>query len=236
MVGRILEQMMEIDHFPESDRRAFHPVLIRKKPVLDRLIKASTARCVLFKPIADSHRILELMAPYPNHRAFWVHRRWRDVVNSVVNMWGDQWLHVMQDLVAGRGADVLGDWGWRHQGISDDCRETVERFVTPELNHFEATALFWYVRNRIYFDQGLDQRPDVMPVQYEALVTDPKREFARLCAFVDVLFDENAVADVHARSIHKDDSPVGHPGISQLCDEMLARLDGAWERHRGVDA
>ncbi len=225
MLGRILDEMMEIDHFPEGDPRAFFDeIRIRDGAVRDRLLSRSTAVCAVFKPICESHRVLELMADHPNSRAIWIFRHWKDVVNSVVNVkrWGDQRLHVIRDLPAG-----TGDWGWRHEGISDECRADVTPFVRPDLTYPEAVALFWYVRNRIYFDQQLDRRTDVLPVKYEELVTQPQTEFKRICEFLGAAFQPEAVATIHARSINKEACPVQHTGITQLCDDMYERLEQA---------
>ena len=195
MTGRILDRMMEVDHFPEGDRRAFHRYRIRDKQTRDRLLAESDARCIVFKPIVDSHLVLDIVADYAHSKALWVYRQWPDVVNSAVQVWGRHWLEVVQGIAAG-----TGDWGWRQERISDDCLRTVRELAGPDMTSWDAMAIFWYLRNRIYFDQKLDRRPEVMPVRYEALVTDPAPEFDRICAFLDVEFQPEAVAGVHARS------------------------------------
>jgi len=227
MVGRVLDRMMEVDHFPEGDRRAFHRYRIRDRQTRDKLRAESNARCVLFKPIADSHLVLDLMADHPPSRALWVYRRWPDVVNSAVKAWGGHWLEVMQGIAGG-----TGDWGWRQERISDDCLRTVRELVRPDMTPWDAMAIFWFLRNRIYFDQGLDHRRDVMLVRYEALVTDPPTAFERICAFLGIEFQPEAVASVHARSIRKAPCPVTNQDITGTCDALLSEMDETWERLR----
>lgn len=227
MTGRILDRMLEIDGFAETDRRAFRRFRIRGKDVRDRLIDSSDAKCVLFKPIVDSHVVLDLLAEHPGSKALWVYRRWRDVVNSAVQLWGDHWLTVMPDIIA-----RTGNWGWRQEGISDDCHRVIRTLWREGLTAWDAMAVFWYMRNRIYFDRHLDERADILPVQYEALVMEPAVEFRRLCDFLDVTFHPEAVATVFASSIGKAASPVTDPDISEHCDAMLARLDGVFEASR----
>jgi len=227
MTGMILDQMMEIDCFPESDRRAFHKARIRPANVIDRLIRDSDAACVIFKPICDSHRVLQLMAEHPPARALWVFRRWRDVVNSAVRMWAEHFKLVIGDLVERRR-----DWGWRHEGISPDCLEQVKRLYRPESTTDDCMALFWYLRNRIYFDQGLDQTPIVLPVRYESMVTEPVAEFGRICRFLNVPFQPQAVNSIHADSIGKNACSVTDPAIIALCDRIYEQLSQSWASRR----
>ncbi len=230
MTGKILGQLMEVDHFPETDRRAFRRVRIRGPEVRNRLIDASDAGCVVFKPIVDSHLLLDLMADHPGSKALWVYRHYADVANSAVIRWGEHFWKVIGDLAAG-----TGDWGWRQERISDDCRGVITELFSPDLNVWEASALFWYVRNRFYFDQGLDQHPDIMLIKYEALVEHPAEEFERICGFLGLEYQPEAVASVHARSIGKSRSRVEGAAVVRTCDEMLSRLDQAWEQSREGD-
>ncbi len=224
MLGRILGQSMEIDHFPETDRRAFRPILIRGAEVLNRLISESTARCVLFKPISDSQRIADLLGEHPGSKALWVYRQYSDVANSAVVLWGDHFLQVMQGIAEG-----TGDWGWREERISEDCRGVIQSLVKPGLNVWDASALFWYMRNRIFFDQELDKRRDILPVKYEALVQRPAEEFERIYRFMGVEFQPETVATVHPRSVGKSEVRVADPVVIRACDEMVSRLDVAAE-------
>ncbi len=232
MVGRILDRMMEVDHLPETDRRAFRAVRIRGGEVRRRLIDASDAHCIVFKPIADSQRLLDLMADHPGSKGIWIYRHYADVANSAVQMWGDHFWQVVNGIASG-----TGDWGWRAERVADDCLRVVRELVKPQLTPWDASAVFWYMRNRVYFDQAFDRHPAILPLKYEVLVRQPGEEFGRVCQFLGIELQADAVGSVHSRSVGKSQCRVQDEGVIRTCDEMLTRLDAAWERSRaGVAA
>jgi hypothetical protein len=134
---------------------------------------------------------------------------------------------VKPDIVAGRG-----DWGWRQEGISDECRREISGLCREDMTAWDATAVFWYMRNRIYFDQKLDRRADILPVWYEALVTEPAAQFRRFCDCLGVTFRPEVVATVFSSSIGRATCPVSDPDITERCDATSARLDETFEASR----
>ena len=68
--------------------------------------------------------------------------------------------------------------------------------MSPE----SAAALFWYLRNRLYFELGLDRRADVLLVSYGAMVADPAAEMGRICEFLDLPYRAELHAHVDARA------------------------------------
>ena len=90
-----------------------------------------------------------------------------------------------------------------------------------------AAALFWYIRNGLVFDLGLDRRPDVALVSYDALVADPEPRMRELCDILDLDWSPALAAHVRVRS---------SPGTARLdidrrvrerCGDLYVRLDEA---------
>ncbi len=226
MVQRTLDRLMEVDKFEETDERTFRDYRIAGKEVLDALIERSTAACVLFKPICDSHRALELLAEHPGSKAIWIYRDYQDVANSSMEYWGDQTKMYIEDLLDGGG-----DWGvaqWNRETITEDYLREIRRACSEGLCPHGACALFWWMRNRPYFTQHLHDRPDTLLVKYEDAVRKPREAFERMCRFLGLAFDPSIIAHVFASSVSRRERPRISPRIAELCDGMLDRLDAAF--------
>ena len=223
MVLRTLAASMEVDRVEESDPAGFCDCRIRDQAVRDALVARSTAKCVIFKPICDSHRALELYAEDPGSRGIWIYRRYQDVANSAVEYWGDQTQRFLEDLLKGDG-----NWGvaqWNREKVTPECVAELRQAAADGLSPHAAAALFWYMRNRTYFEQKLDAHPATLLVRYEDVVTDPAGEFERLCRFLNINFGEEMAAKVFSSSVKKRPFPPVGAKVEALCEGMLARLD-----------
>lgn len=225
MTLRMLNRSTDVDGIEESDPRAFRFTRILGKDVRDRVIRRSTAKCILFKPICDSHRALELLAEHPGSRALWVYRRYQDVANSAVERWHDQTRVFIEDLLEGGG-----DWGlaqWNREKLSAECLQEVREACVDGLTPHGACALFWYMRNRLFFEQDLKRNPTVLITGYEDAVRQPDEEFMRLAEFLDIAIDPEMTEKVFSSSVRKRAFPPVSERIGRLCDGMMERLDRA---------
>ena len=98
------------------------------------------------------------------------------------------------------------------------------------MDPYDAAALFWYVRNRFFFDLGLDRDSSVMPLRYEDLVRDPATVIGRVYRFVGARSSRAGATLVHGDSAAKGKDVKLSPDIEALCRELLARLDRAHAR------
>jgi len=233
MLIRTLDRMLEVDRFDEDDRRAFVDNRIRGKEVRDRLIARSDAACVIFKPICDSHRALELISAHPGAKIIWIYRRFSDVAASAVQYWGELSRLFITDLLAGGGA--WNEFQWNREGVTEETLAPIRAAVQGPLSDIDAACLFWYLRNALYFSQKLENRPDVHLIRYETLVADAPAGFANLCSFLNLSFDPAAVATVHKESVGKGAQNPITPEVYTLCEGLLRRLDAAALAHHGRD-
>jgi len=90
-----------------------------------------------------------------------------------------------------------------------------------------AAALFWYVRNRLYFELGLEGRPDVLLVSYDAMVADPAAEMRQICGFLDFPYHPRLVAGITARPPASTPTVALQPQIAACCAELAAELEAA---------
>ena len=229
MLVRGLDQDPRFQVYNENHRAAFSRFQLRPDPVVRQLIERSRHPYVLFKPLCDSHRTADLLdglglrrAP----RAMWAYRSVDGRARSAVAKFGDSNLRMLRELAAGEGRDR-----WEAQRLSPDSLQLISSFDWARRSPLDAAALFWYVRNRLYFELGLAERSDVLLVSYDALIADPEAEMSRICGFLDLPFDRRLVAHVEGRGGGGDASLELHPRIRERCDELTGQLDAA---HRSV--
>lgn len=222
MVVQGLTASPEFEIHNENDRRAFEHFRLRRDAVLREIVLASRHRYVLFKPLCDSHRVDELLAldtPMPG-RAVWAYRSVDDRVRSALAKFGDNNLQVLRQIAEGAGSGR-----WQAQRLSGANLELIGSFDYDRMSAASAAALFWLVRNSLYFDLGLDHRSDVLLSSYDALVADPAASMRQLCRFLGMEWSPRLVAHVEPRS--KLAELDLDPRIRAACDDLSEKLEVA---------
>jgi hypothetical protein len=243
MLVRGLDAAPEVEARNENDRRLFHRFRLRGDDVLLDVVRRSRHAIVLVKPLCDSHRVDELLAlptPVPG-RALWM---WRDVddrARSEVAKFGDANLRALRAIADG----TIGE-RWQGGRLPARTRRLLASFDYDRMDPHTAAALFWWARNDLYFRLGLDRREDVLLVAYGDVVADPQAAARRVCAFLELPYRPEFVADVTGTpspgSARRPEAPEAaqHRGrlpidaaVRALCDELTARLREAPAVARG---
>jgi len=220
MLGACLERCPEVWHYPEHDDHAFEYYILRSNETISKLINENPYRVLVFKPLTDSHRVVDLMTRFGEGKAIWMFRRYEDRANSAVVKFGKHNLEILTDFSQDRNLDV-----WQAQGLNDDDIKLIKSFDYSQVNPGEAATIFWYLRNKLFFNQMLDKNNRVMPVSYESLVSTPAETMKGICQHLEIPFRDYIVSDIHARSLGKQQAPNIRPEIIEMCDEMYDRLD-----------
>jgi hypothetical protein len=223
MIARGLEAAPEFEVRNENDGAAFQRFQLRPNDVIRRLVAVSGQRYVLFKPLCDAHRTAELLddlhTPSPG-RAIWAYRDVDGRVRSALAKFGSNNLEVLSQIASGHGAGM-----WQAAGLSEQNRRLIESVDYAAMSPESAAALFWYVRNSLYFELGLDRRDDVLLVSYGAMVADSRSEMERICAFLDLPYRPELDAHVDARASSGRPPLQIDPEVRRRCDELTARLE-----------
>lgn len=230
MLVRGLEASPEFEVRNENDRETFARFRLRFDRVVP-VVEASRHGYVLFKPLCDSHRAAFLLDDLPTPRPGRVIWAYRDVdgrARSAVAKFGDTNLQLLRELATGRGQDR-----WEAQSLSDESRSVIAGFDWEKRSPHEAAAVFWLIRNALYFEQGLDQRDDVALASYEALVDDPEGAMDALCRFLEFPYRPQLIAHIDRRSRAPRPPLELDPAIRRHCDEMRERLDASLELKSG---
>ncbi|MGW4679680.1 hypothetical protein ACWEOS_14585 [Micromonospora taraxaci] len=226
MLVRGLDAAPEVEVRNENDSTLFHRFQLRPDAVLTATIQRSRHAYVLVKPLCESHRVDELLA-LPGStpgRALWVYRDVDDRARSEVAKFGDANLRALRAI-----ADGSIGRRWQGQRLDADAVELIRAHDPQRLDPHSGAALFWYVRNSLVFQLGLDQRADVLLCRYDTVVAEPAAQLRRLCAFLDFPYRPGLHAHISPRQFHN--AGTGHQPlpidrrVRALCDELTDRLD-----------
>lgn len=222
MLMRGLDEAPETEVRNENDRAVFERFRVRSTQVLRRTIVSSRQQFVFFKPICDSHqldRFLDLEGVVPG-RGLWVYRDVDARARSEVSKFGPANLWALRDIAAGLGAQR-----WQGERLTAAAVELIRSFDLDAMTPHSAAALFWVVRNELYYTLGLDARPDVLLVSYDEFALHPEAQMRRLCAFVGVSYRHDLDRHVDRRESHGSGRLDIGPRLRGLADEMTERLD-----------
>ncbi|MEJ7708156.1 MAG: hypothetical protein WKF82_13305 [Nocardioidaceae bacterium] len=225
MLARGIETAPEFEVHNENDRAAFHRYRLRSDGTVAGLIARSRHRYVLLKPLCDSHRIDELLDTLPVSqpgRAVWAYRDVDGRVRSAINKFGDANLQVLSEISRGEGLRR-----WQAQRISSENRELVRSFDYSTMSAETAAALFWYIRNCLYFEIGLDNRSDTFLSSYDLLTLEPEQTMQALCAFLGFPYDPALTEHIERRSNSRKPQLLIDPRVRRSCDELTERLDSS---------
>ena len=219
-----LDELPEFKVYNEGNTRAFENFRIRALPAVEKLVARSSARFVLFKPLCDSHRTPELLEYFGTRaRAIWAYRNVDGRVRSAVAKFGDSNLRVLRAFAAGEKP-----WNsWQVTGLSEESTAFIRSFDYGGMTAESAAALFWYVRNALYFEMGLHQRPDTVLVNYDEYLADPERVAIALCRFLALPYRKAMIATIDPRRpAQRPPLPID-PRIRERCNALKERLDAA---------
>lgn len=225
----LMQQLFDADpgaavygEFSRITRTAKTPnVRLRPLEEVRRIFGSDPARLIVAKPICETQNALRLLGFFPGAKAMFLYRHYAAVAASNLKQFGERnGLHNLRPIVAGDAAN------WRSEGVPPDVRELVVARYREDMPPHDAAALFWYVRNRFYFDLGLDRHPSVLLLRYEDLLAEPAAVMQRIYRFADAPFTGRGLGLVRPEPAGRKRVALS-PDIEELCAGLLERLDAA---------
>ncbi len=222
MLMECLDWSGQTDAFHESDPRAFLDYQMLPRDVIHGLVGDSRFPCVAFKALCEAEQTRDLLEEFKPAKAIWVVRDFRDTVNSAIRNFPDFTMRIRE-----MAEDPDSVPGWFARGMSGETLAFLRRMNLPGMTSASASALRWYIRNVLFFEQGLERDERVLVVHYGDLVTEPVVTLERVFRFSGLTdFSPFITRKVHARSIRKNPEPDIHPDIRQACMELQERFHG----------
>jgi hypothetical protein len=221
-----LDELPEFHVYNEGNTKAFDNYRIRALPTIEALVGKSGTKFVLFKPLCDSHRTTEMLDHFGTRaRAIWAYRSVDGRVRSAVAKFGDSNLRVLRAFAAG---EEQKPWNtWQIAGLSAESAAFIRSFDLDSMSAESGAALFWYVRNALYFELGLNRRADTILANYDEFLSEPGRVAVGLCRFLDVPYRNAMIASIDPRRPSKRPPLPIDPRIRHRCSALKERLDAA---------
>ena len=218
---KIYRESSALSSQDEVERLRLNPL-----PEIRETIARQDVPIVVMKPLVESQRARELLEALPGSKVLWLYRHYQDVASSNLKAFGmDNGINDIRPIAAGDESN------WRAQNATEETRAIIRRHFAEDMNPYDAAALFWYARNRLFFDQGLDRDPGrAMLCRYEDLAVDPARMMKRVYAFIGTPYPGNEIVqDVHPQSVGKGKKIAISPEVEQLCNDLWERLETHYE-------
>lgn len=192
-------------------------------PQVKEMLSKDRAQLVVLKPLVETQNTDKLLAYFAQSKVLWMYRHYQDVAASKLKKSG------LHNGIRDMTYIVERNHSWRAENVPEHIRQTIVQLYDPNMNPYDAAALYWYVRNSFLFELNLDQNVRVMLCKYEEFVKNPLANMQQIYKFVGCPIPAHAnLADVYATSIGKGAKSPISPAVAALCDEMLEKLDALW--------
>jgi hypothetical protein len=224
LLSRIFEGDSLVCSFAEHSRAlSRHDHLLRTRSLddLEEVFSSCRGYLTVSKPLVESQRAVDFLDHFDDAKAIWSYRHYRDVVRSFVRLFDRAGVNIMKKIID-------RDENWASERVSSDSRELVLRFFDADMPLNDAAAIFWLIRNALFFEQALDQNPRIMMCRYAELVSHADETMQRMYRFLDLPYPGGHLVG----GVHEDSRGLGrtvalNPDIETLCEAMWNRLMAA---------
>lgn len=186
-----------------------------------RRIRRLPFEVVAAKPLVETASAIALMDAAEPVTAIWMLRHYQEVARSNLARFGAD--NPYRDLQPIRSRDGLD---WRYRGVTEEICETVTRLSSRDLTPLDAAALFWWTRNKLYFDQRLWEDDRIRVLRYERACNQAGEVTESLSDHIGVRLPRRSIASrVRPQSFPPKPCELD-PDIEQLCS-------GLWDAFQG---
>lgn len=217
MMLECFEQLSNVEVLGEVSKATVN-IKLKSNEEIKTIINESKFDFVAFKPLMESAKAAELLSLKEGSKALWLFRKVEDRASSAVELFGDHNLQVLTAFAEGKMLD-----SWQADGMTKENLDLVKSFDWGTMSPQNAAAVFWYIRNSLYFDMGFDKRDDIMPVAYEELVLHPEETLMRICKFVGCNYVKQMAEIIHGKSVGKGGDNLDKR-VAELCYPLYDRL------------
>ena len=188
--------------------------------VKNEIIK-NNASFIIIKPLVESQNALRLLEYFEKSKSIWMYRNYKDVAASNLIKFGiNNGIRDIIPIVENNCKD------WRAENVSDSVRKIILQFFSHKMNPYDAAVLFWFARNSIFFDLGLEKNRSVILCKYEDLVNSPLHVVSGIYKYIGEEFPGKHIVDkVHSTSVRKGKSIKISSEVEQIANELFIKLD-----------
>ena len=189
-------------------------------PVVEGQISNDKEKLIVLKPLVESQNVLDLLEYFKDSKTIWMYRHYKDVALSNLNKWGIN--NGIKDITPIYNNEP---GNWRSENLPNAIRKTIVENYSQDMNPYDAAALFWYVRNSLYFELKLDKNNNVLLCNYDSLVENPKNVFRLIYKFLSNKYPgDKLIRKISIKSIGKGNKVTISPNIGVICNNLYKKL------------
>ncbi|MEM8829725.1 MAG: hypothetical protein AAGE96_10250 [Cyanobacteria bacterium P01_G01_bin.19] len=191
-------------------------------PEISKEFKRNRAKHIVVKPLVETQNTLDMLEYFPHSKALWMYRHYKDFIQSNMKRFVVDAGSKALKAIAVRDPD-----NWRSQKVSDYVHSIVIEYYKPEINEYDATALFWFARNHLFYDLDLDTHSDVFMCRYEDLVRYPQKMVREIYSFMEAEYPakNDFLKEINTQSVGKGSAVELSPEIEALCEKLLTKMN-----------
>jgi hypothetical protein len=121
---------------------------------------------------------------------------------------------------------------WQAQRLSQATLDEIASYDYTTMTAETAASLFWWIRNGLYFEIGLDRREDVLLASYQDMLAAPVIAMQAICRFLGLAYRPALIEHISPRGPGNARPLDIDPRVRALCDQLQDRLDEALRRQR----
>jgi hypothetical protein len=190
---------------------------LRPHEELTALLTRERSHFTLLKPLCESQRVRQLLDNFPDSRAIWIFRQYRDCIASHLNyyrQYHDAVDYVTEMLHTERPC-------WKNENLSREIASYLRSFLQRRLNPSTAYALYWLARNSHYFSAAGD--PRLRLANYDRIIDAPRCEAEDIFDFCKVPFRKSFVGAI--RQMPKTTKHLDiDEDVVEKCEDMQRQL------------
>lgn len=193
------------------------------------IINKNVEPYIINKPLVESQVADIVLKNFDYSIGIWMYRDYRDVVNSFHKKFGESIGRHHIDLI------IKGDLNnWRSERVPEKFQKLAIDLNENELTNHDCTALYWYIRNSLYFEYQFYNISNLKLVSYEVFVQNPFHFITKICNLWDYKYKiDFTKLNFNTKSINRDTPPNIKPDIKKLCDILLMELNKEF-KNQGV--
>lgn len=229
MMLHVFEQDLNTQCFAERSRLTSNDtargIRLNSLNLIKRELSKVKAPLIVIKPLVESQNTPKLLDYFADSRAVWMFRNYKDVALSNIKQFGiDSGLSNLRPIIDNDRNN------WRAEFVPEHVRATVSRYFSEDMSPYDAAALFWFVRNSLYFDLKLDEDPRVILCRYEDFVLEPEKHMRAIYQQVGQEYPATGIASiVHSNSVKKGKDIEFSPEVEAIVRELQGKLEDVYK-------
>lgn len=176
---------------------------------------------VLVKPLVESQMADIVLRDFENSVGIWMYRNYKDVISSFHKKFGENVGEHHIDLIIRNVSH-----NWRAERVPDHLRQLAIDFKNKGMTNYDSTALYWYIRNMLFFEYEFENISTLKVLKYEYFMNNYHQVTKKICRLWGYTFELPEDKFVfRTDSIKKGKNIEINPEIEKLCQEVLDKFD-----------